>query len=229
MFDLSTFPDIVVKDLEHIDNDSHINIVSGGHGFLHYTLYNKGIQWMTWNTFSNKQIKEFYSQYDLAHGKVLLTGFGFGFLASWIASKPDVESVTVIEISKPIVDIFLLNNELSKKINIIYDDASKYKTDEYFDCLFLDHYEFQYLGWILKDVKQICSNIPNHKTFWFWSLEERLSKSKLNLLGEKYIDFYPDYKDFKKILNIDSLPELNKEKINEYVYTYYDKIGYKVK
>lgn len=200
-----------------------------------FYLLNKGILWMGLNRNTNKQIKEFYSQYDLAYGDVLLTGFGFGILASWLASKPEVTSVTVVEISQDIVDVFLMNNIISNKIKIIIADASEYKTDQHFDCVFLDHYEIQHEAWILKDMKQVSKNIPNHDVFWAWSIENRLcwpgdTPTREDMLHGKIldttaVDFYPLYNKFKnQIVDIPTLPDLDSKTINEYVYTYFDKI-----
>lgn len=230
MFDLSTVPDINLKEMSYKD----IDIVSF-YGPNTFYLLNKGIMWMGLNKNTNKQIKEFYSQYDLAYGDVLLTGFGFGILASWLASKPEVTSVTVVEISQDIVDVFLQNNTLNEKIKVIIADASEYKTDQHFDCLFLDHYEIQYEGWVLNDMKNVSKNIPNHTVFWAWSIENRLcwpgdNPSREDMLHGKIldhasVDFYPLYNKFKNlIVNIPTLPYLDSKKINEYVYTYFDKI-----
>lgn len=221
MFDLNSVPNVVIKQMTHKD----IDIVKNSHyKSPKYGLFNKGVQWMMLDQNTNKEIKEFYSQYDMAYGDVLLTGFGFGILASWLASKPEVKSVTVIEISQDIVDIFLMNNTLSPKINIIVADASKYETSQHYDCLFLDHYETQYEDWVLRDAKQVSSRIPNHDLFWFWSLEERIHFVRNIITNQKYIDFESHYNNFKKVLNISSLPDLDREKINTYIYTYFNKI-----
>lgn len=230
MFNIDTVPNINLKEMSYKD----IDIVSF-RGPNTYYLLNKGIMWMGLNKNTNKQIKEFYSQYDLAYGDVLLTGFGFGILASWLASKPEVTSVTVIEISQDIVDIFLQNNTLNEKIKVIIADASQYKTDQHFDCLFLDHYELQYEGWLIKDMKQVSLNIPNHTVFWTWSTEGRLcwpgdtpdrdAMAQGKILDTTDVDFYTLYNKFKHLIaNIPTFPYLDNKKINEYVYTYFDKI-----
>ena len=239
MFDLSSVPNIVIKEISY--NDIDIAQVTKGHnGSPHkYHLYNKGSRWMLLDKYTNKEIKEFYGMYDMAYGDVLLTGFGFGILACWIASKPDVTSVTVVEVSQDIVDVFLLNNTLPEKVNVIIADASNYKTDKHYDCLFLDHYEHHYPQWMFKDMQQIAKNIPNHDVFWFWSLETRaleaVSPVTEQTLVEEYrlyyafYDFYPMYEAFKvHVVNIPTLPKLDKAKFNEYVYTYFDKLGYSV-
>lgn len=238
MFNLNTVPEVVVKELSYKDID--ISLLQHGHHIdpNKYFLYNKGSRWMMFDRYTNKEIKEFYSMYDMAHGDVMLTGFGFGILASWIATKPEVTSVTVLEISQDIVDIFLLNNTMPEKVNVIITDASTYTTDKHYDCLFLDHYENNYPDWVFRNVKQISENIPNHDTLWFWSLEIKILESASNLnehfiinqtLNQGFTDFYPMYQLFKtQILNVPTLPELDKFKFNEYAYTYFDKIGYSV-
>jgi hypothetical protein len=127
---------------------------------------------------------------------------------------------------------------MPEKVNVIITDASTYTTDKHYDCLFLDHYEHTYSNWLFRNVKQISENIPNHDTLWFWSLEIRSLESVSDLtehiiVGQKipqgFTDFYPMYQSFKThILNIPTLPELDKFKFNEYAYTYFDKLGYSV-
>jgi hypothetical protein len=201
-----------------------------------YRLFYKGVRQMVHDQFTNRQIKEFYSQYDMGYGDILITGFGFGILANWLASKPEVKSVTVIELEKDIYDIFLMNNTLHEKVNVIIADASTYKTDKHYDCLFLDHYESNINEWVFRDMRRIVKNIPNHDLFWAWSLEFKIAEVAYGLdahnlynayLHNNYVDFYEKYDYFKgTICGIRTLPDLSQEKINEYVYTYYDKLGY---
>lgn len=228
MFDSKTVPYININAVEH--NDIEVRHYEDQDDYL---LLNNGMQWMTFHRPSLKQVKEMYSQYDMAHGRVLLTGFGFGLLASWIASKPEVKSVTVVELYKDVVDVFLLNNKLSDKIEIVFCDASKYITNEHYDCVFLDHYEQQNPSWMFTNMVKISNNIPNHYVFWSWSLEEKMLinyphvdyfKNISDAMFENLVDFTDTYIYLKNnILKIDTLPELNSDKINEYIYTYYDK------
>lgn len=193
---------------------------------------------MTYDIYTNSQAKDQYSLYDMAYGDVLISGFGFGLLACWIASKPEVRSVTVLEISKDIYDIFLMNNELPEKVNVIIADASTYKTEKRFDCILLDHYEFTSSNWIFRDLKKITNNIPNHDLIWAWSLDAKYIEKYFgyrpyelsgNLLYLQCIDFYENYNHFKNIfLMIPTLPNFTKEKFNEYIMTSFDRIGYSV-
>ncbi len=234
MFDLKTVPQIVIKEISYND----IDIVKELRRPDTYRLFNKGLQWNLLDRYTNKEIKEFYSSYDMAYGDVVVSGFGFGVLACWLASKPEVTSVTVLEISKDVYDIFLMNNRLPDKVNVIITDASEYKTDKHFDCLFLDHYEKDSSDWVFRDVKKIVGNLPNHDVFWFWSLEEKYAEAMFGLtpdqltqtfLWEFPVDFYDKYDEFRNnFLNIKTLPNLSRGKFNEYVYTYFDRLGYSV-
>jgi spermidine synthase len=106
MFDLKTVPQVVIKEISYND----IDIVLDPTRPKTYRLLNKGNQWMMFDKYTNKELKEFYSQYDMAYGDVLVSGLGFGALSCWLASKPEVTSVTVLEISQDVYDIFLMNN-----------------------------------------------------------------------------------------------------------------------
>lgn len=92
-----------------------------------YRLYIGAKQWMALDMNNKNEINEFYSSYDLSYGDVLLSGLGFGILAQWIASKPEVKSVTVVEFSQDVVDMFLKNNKLHEKIKLVVEDIGLYK------------------------------------------------------------------------------------------------------
>lgn len=232
LFNLQTVPKVIVKEMSYND----IDITRDPFRAKTYLLFNKGIRQMVYDQLTNRQVKEFYSQYDMAYGDVLVTGFGFGILANWLASKPEVKSVTVVELEKDIYDMYLLNNTLDKKVSVVIADASTYRTDNKYDCLFLDHYESNIKEWVFRDMRRIVKNIPNHSLFWVWSLEFKFAETAYNLnanaldnnlLRDNYVDFYERYDYFKgSICGIPTLPNLTKDKINEYVYTYCDCIGY---
>ena len=235
MFDLKTVPKVVIKEIQY--NDVEILLIPKRPKA--YALLNKGVRWCFYDAYTNRELKEMYSSYDLAYGDVLITGFGYGLLASWLDSKPEVKSVTVLENCKDIYDVFLKNNKLPKKVKVIITDASEYKTEEKFDCIFLDHYEQHSTPWVFKDIKRISKNIPNHDLLWAWSLEERYAEVMFGIHNSAtdiastqrpyggYFDFYSQYENFKKnILSVKTLPNFTKEKLNEYVLTYYDRIGY---
>jgi len=244
MFDINTIPPIFIKE----DDFGDICVEKIKHKFflykndkslikeykLHPTLGKTKVQLMGYNTKNLREYKELYSSYDLAYGDVLLTGLGFGMLATWISSKPEVKSVTVLECSQGTIDHFLQNNNLPKNMEIKLANANEYKTNKHFDCILLDHvpeytwksnYDF-YLN--------IARNIPNHNIFWFWPLEHwyicdyygfKINDFYTNPPKLDNIDLYDKWQSFRDDLEIKTIPVLNKEKITEYIYTYFNYIA----
>jgi hypothetical protein len=193
-----------------------------------YFLYNNGKQWMSFSENNKHQIAEFYSQYDQAYGDVLLSGLGFGILPIWLSSKPEVTSVTVVEISNDVIDLFLLSNDISNKINIINQDILKVTTEKKYDCLFLDHYEKEDWPFKLKNIKEICSKI-NHDVFWAWSLEKEYLLQFFDVKNTYIFESTPDlslhWEQFikKNLPNETHLLKISNKIINEYLYTYCDR------
>jgi hypothetical protein len=162
-----------------------------------YALTVGGVEWMRFDD-SYISREQLYSSYDLAHGKVLLTGFGFGVLADWIASKDNVSEVHVIEKYPDVIECFLKNNNMPNKIKIIIADASEYKSNEEYDCIFIDHYEILPLPKVSQEIVKISKNIPNYSIIWGWQFEE-IYNTKLDILKNygiehnrilKYIEKY---------------------------------------
>lgn len=81
-----------------------------------------------------------------AHGKVVTFGLGLGYYAYMVAEKPEVESVTVVELSDGVIRLFrehILPQIPNKdKIKIVHADAFEYAErvmpSEHFDYAFVD-------------------------------------------------------------------------------------------
>ena len=201
-----------------------------------YYLYNNGIQWMSLSP-GIHQIESQFPSYELAYGDVLVTGLGFGALALWLCEKSDVKSVTVIEHSPEVIEIFKKFNVIPNKLTIINSDATTFTTDKKYDGIFLDHYETQHWNWRLKDMKDFCSRVK-HDVFWAWSLEEaymfkthKLDWRELNSSVENF-QYFLDIEDitlgWKGFVesffpNEKSLLDMSSEKVKEYIYGYYNK------
>jgi hypothetical protein len=216
-FDISTLPDLSFFTLR-VNN---AEIKKSKH---HYTLSYQGKQWMTLNQTHNIQAKELYSSYDQAYGDVVLSGLGFGLLALWIASKPGVTSVRVYEKNYDIITLFRANNPLAQ-IAIINQDINDVITS--CDCLFLDHYEFESTEERLQNIGKIRAKIE-HKTFWAWGLERDHAYTVYNLTQEQCYGMHLtlhliDFRERWSELGLD-IPA--PQKLNEYVYTFFDKVGY---
>jgi hypothetical protein len=226
-YSLDSVPHFVVKEA----SCGSVDIVDHGD---YFALYNNGDRWMVYNKDKDFEIKEMYSSYDLAYGNVLVSGLGFGILALWLCSKPEVDSVTVIEMSEDVIKLFKDSNIVPEKLTIINDNMITYNTDKEYDVLLLDHYERQTFDWRIKDIKRICSRI-NHKYFWAWSLEgmylfkmypNKMKEDNLNIynylyeseknLGVLWNDFIDKF--FPEEVKSKSLPN---DKINQYLYHYF--------
>ena len=83
---------------------------------------------------------------DEAHGRVITFGLGLGYYAYMVSRKPDVESITVIEKSPAVIELFkkyiLPQFDHSEKVNIIEADAVDYIREvmpsEEYDYAFVD-------------------------------------------------------------------------------------------
>lgn len=215
-------PNVVIK--EGISND--ISIVNDN-GV--WRLYGNDVQFMQLITKTNREIKELYSSFDLAYGNVFITGLGFGIIALWVANKPEVKSVTVIENSQDVIDLFLASNKLPEKVKIILGDADNYTTEKHYDCLLLDHFKdgderpFTYAR-----IQNIAKNIP-HDLFWFWSIEQRYCVRVCDFrVKDLYIepvdlsnyDFGRKWQAWIDILDVPTVPMIASDKIKEYIELY---------
>lgn len=64
---------------------------------------------------------------DDAHGNILITGLGLGVVLTALLGKPDVKSITVIEISKDVIKLVSPTFKDDKRVKIIHADALKWK------------------------------------------------------------------------------------------------------
>lgn len=193
---IKTVPKIAIRE----GSKGNVSIVQNDNDFL---LYIDGQKWNFVNVKSSLALREFYSSHDLAQGNVLLSGFGFGVLPQWIASKSSVTSVTVIEKYQEVVDLFCINNTLDPKIKIVIDDIHTYKSDEQFDWAIFDHYEDD-IAPSKEELELINANLT-YNNLWFWSLENRLFQ-------------YKDWQQFRIDYSL-KIPDLPKDQVLHYMET----------
>lgn len=235
MFDPSTLPDVKVVE-ESLDG-----FVVSKNG--HHQILSKEIegpdgekemkQLMCLSLKTLREYKEQYSSYDLAYGDVLMSGWGFGLAPCWIAGKPGVRSVTVIELNTQVVEIFKRNNTIPNNVKILYDDIKTYKTQDKYDCMFLDHFPDHDRSPVFNEVAQIVKNIPNHDVLWFWSLEQRYIMDAIGFANRDLwvapksmndVDFESNWNSYIEKYSAKKIPKLNQEKLELYIKTYFNRL-----
>jgi hypothetical protein len=229
LYNASSVPSFTIKAA----SSGPINIIDHGD---HYSLYNNQEQWMSYQKNSDSEIKAQYSSYDLAFGDVLVSGLGFGILPLWLCDNSNVNSVTVIEISKDVIKLFKESNVVPNKLTIINDNMITYNTNKKYNAILLDHYEKQDFDFILKDIENICNRI-DHDIFWAWSLEAiYLFKMYSSLDNPRKMDIDKMLKDNKMDLSkfwakfIDQffpkdtlIKNISNDKLNSYICNFFDK------
>lgn len=137
-------------------------------------LYNDNVQWCSYDTQTREEIKEQFVEINLAHGRVVTTGLGFGFVQTILAQKEDVREVIVYEKNSDVIEMFKIFAETSNfntdKIKIINEDANNIRGIEC-DWLIMDHFEGQHQPhWEILDYVRELSNHNNPQNVWFWPI-----------------------------------------------------------
>lgn len=129
-----------------VEGDENIWLANGMYPDSHYLIPNKiytglylqnGDQEQRVMFDEPKEIKEAQRAYNKAKGDVLITGLGLGMVAMWIASKPKVKSVHVIENSSDVMKL-VASHLSSPKIEIMKADAFTYKSEQRYDFIWHD-------------------------------------------------------------------------------------------
>lgn len=79
-----------------------------------------------------------------ARGNVLINGLGLGMVLSAILRKPEVESVTVVEIASEVIELVGPSFRDDARVQIVHADALTYRPekDERFDCIWHDIWDY---------------------------------------------------------------------------------------
>lgn len=142
-------------------------------GFSFPAILEGGNEWMTLTPVDIDTCDE---AIEGAHGKVLTYGLGLGYFAYMASEKPEVDSVTVVEISDEAINLFnkhiLPKMPNGHKIKIIHTDALKYAKEtmakERFDVVFVDTWRDSSDGTpMYKSMKPYEKENPDTK-FYYW-------------------------------------------------------------
>lgn len=99
-----------------------------------------------------------------AKGDVLIAGMGMGMILLAMQDRPEITSITVIEISQELHDFVRPNLDLNDKVNIIISDIHDYIPDRKFDTVYCDiwndisannYEEMNDLSYKFKDVPKV--------------------------------------------------------------------------
>lgn len=223
MLDKNTIPPVVIEPGTY----GSVEIEKKGN---YYFLKHSGVEWNVYNKKNMREYHEQWSGYDLAYGDVLLSGLGFGQMATWVASKPEVKSVTVIEKCSDIVTAFLANNDMPSNVSVVIDDANTYSTDKKYNCIIWDHIpNGQHNSDFYRNLCASAKSI-NHDLFWFWSLEGyyvtsyygiTLQQLYINPIDFKPFDFSTKWEELRSKLDMPTIPSLSKDKIDSYINSYF--------
>ncbi len=167
-----------------------------------------GNEWMTLTPIDVDTVQDAIRD---AHGKVITFGLGLGYYAYMAARKDNVSSVTVIEKSKKVIELFnkyvLPRFECKDKIRIINADAFEYAEkempEEKYDYAFVDTWRDASDGLPMYEKMKKLEYLSENTEFSYWIESFILSRKraqKYEFLKEKVDTGAPDapksYADF---------------------------------
>lgn len=151
---------------------------------------------------------------EAARGKVLTFGLGLGYFAFMAARKPEVESVTVVELSENVISLFekYIRPSLpcKEKIRIVNKDAFKYAEEdmkrEAFDYAFVDIWRDASDGTPIYEKMKDLEELSPSTRFDYW-IENFLISRRRAICFSEILDKYENnclqitYEEIEKELN----------------------------
>ncbi len=204
--------EVFLADAEGIDESTGVERVPLGYfrkRFSYPALIQNGEVWMSLIPHEIETMKEAIKK---AKGRVLTLGLGLGYYAYSVAIKEDVESVTVVELDKRIIDIFETyikpNIPFGDKIHIIHADAIRYCKENVskYDYVFADIWrtsedglplyfklveackEKGFDAWILEAIKAFFARIITHYVISSYESEKTMISNYARYFGEGRCD-----------------------------------------
>ncbi|WP_196000132.1 hypothetical protein [Clostridium sp. 1001271B_151109_B4] len=125
-----------------------------------------------WMRLTPLEIQASYFAIKMARGKVGVVGLGLGYAVEEMAKKPEVEEITVYEISQEVIDLYYSNFPKNPKINIVCCNAYEAERKE-FDFFYADIYEYKITSQIVEDYKKF-NELHNIEEYSFFGMEHFL-------------------------------------------------------
>ena len=181
-------------------------------GFRFPAVLENGNEWMTLTPVDLDTCEEAIAK---ARGKIVTFGLGLGYYAYMASEKADVESVTVVELSKDVIRLFekhiLPQMKNRHKIKIVNADAfeyaEKFMPGEHFDVAFVDTWRDASDGAPMYLKMKKLEHLSPNTEFIYWIesfLRSRLRAEKFSELYSLYEEesdkFPPKYEEIEKIL-----------------------------
>jgi len=191
-----------------------------------YSLVVNNKTMMTEDVSNDFSQREFYGCYQLSTGNVLTSGLGFGIFAEWVATKNEVESVTVLEKSIDVINMYEQINMPNPKIKIVNEDINNFYSSEHFNTLVLDHYEQETYDEQIENMRKIFSQVPNHNIFYAWRTE-LIYADKMLSGNFDLVEKINRWQEFNEYMQISTLPDLSEKQIRDFFYMFCVKKLYK--
>ena len=149
-------------------------------------LTNTGASGRTWMSMTPLEIESSEAGVRAAKGHSVIMGFGMGWTAAAMAMRPEVETVTVVEIDPDIPALFDLAVPAEarpaewEKVEVVIADARTWRPAGGVDFLFADIWPRMGLAENLADVREMQSNIWAEELY-YWGQELDLSNLAVEL------------------------------------------------
>ena len=154
---------------------------------------------------------------ERARGKVVTFGLGLGYFAYMASLKDEVESVTVVELSERVIELFkkyvLPQFSHPEKIRIVNRDAFEYAEldmpQEHFDFAFVDTWRDASDGAPMYERMKRLEHLSKGTEFSYWIenfLISNIRARKFVELREKYIDGKLDMSYDEVVKTLKSIP-----------------------
>ena len=154
-----------------------------------------------WMTLTPVDLDTSDAAIEAAHGKVVTFGLGLGYYAFMVSEKESVESITVIEKSEKVIELFkkyvLPCFSHPEKVRVICADAFEYAErempEEKYDYAFVDTWRDASDGAPMYEKMKALEHLSPTTEFSYWIENFLRSRIRAKLI-EKYMRLYEENK-----------------------------------
>lgn len=173
-----------------------------------------------WMSPAISEIESMNDGIQKGHGKCMTMGLGIGVLPYLWLDKEEVESVTIVEFNKDVIDLFhkYIGPQFpqNKKIEIIHGNALDYYNQEFlnqFDYVYIDFWESNEDG--LEHYTKLMEKRVDYKNIDFWIEDSMLSDVKY-IITPYLNTLYHKKSIAEYISSLEGLDQIIAKKANRY-------------